>query len=195
MSAMNQIKQEKDWQLVVVLTVVCIVSAAVLSAVAKLTEEPIAKTKSEIVLNSIRSVLPDFANDPVKEKLTVNVDNYEVSVFPGKNKSGEIIGYAVSSLSRKGYGGNIEIMVGVLQGGVINKLSVIHHNETPGLGTKIESESFLNQFKGKSLQNFHFKVKKDKGDVDAITAATISSRAVTEAIELALKAIQSHQKQ
>ncbi len=187
-------KKESDLKLIIVLTLVCAVSGAVLTAVAKLTEDPIEKSKREIKLNAIKSVLPEIVNDPDKDKMSVKLEDAgtsEMTVYPGKDKDGNIVGYAVSAISSKGYAGEIEIMVGVLPDGSIKALKVVRQTETPGLGTKIENEDFQKQFVGKSLDNFKFKVKKDGGDVDAITAATISSRAASEAIEFALKAIQT----
>lgn len=191
-------KKESDLKLIIVLTLVCAISGGVLTAVAKLTENPIEKTKKEIKMSAILAVLPEVANDPDKDKQTVKFEDNETSVettvYPGKDKDGNIVGYAVASVSHKGYSGDIEIMVGVNPDGSIRAIKIVKQTETPGLGTKIESEEFINQFIGKSLDNFKFKVKKEDGDVDAITAATISSKAASEAIELALKAVKNMDK-
>jgi len=76
-------------------------------------------------------------------------------------------------------------MVGIIPDGNINNTQVVQQKETPGLGTKIELPSFRDQFMNKNPKTFIVKVKKDGGDVDAITAATISSRAFCNALELA----------
>ena len=76
--------------------------------------------------------------------------------------------------------------------GLWSEISVVDQKETPGLGTKITEEKFKSQFMGKNPSTFKLKVKKDGGDVDAITAATISSRAVCDAIERAYKAFTSN---
>ena len=82
-------------------------------------------------------------------------------------------------------------MVGVLPDGSINKVAVVSHKETPGLGDKMDSKksNFSIQFEGKNPETFKLKVKKDGGDVDAITASTITSRAYCDAVERAFKAL------
>lgn len=199
MSNGKQEKKESDLKLIIVLTLVCAISGAVLTAVAKLTEEPIAKTKKEIKLGAIRGVLPEVANDLDKDmksvKFEYNGKEETFNVYPGKDKDSNPVGYAVESVSHKGYAGDIEVTVGVLPDGSIKAIKIVKQNETPGLGTKVESEDFQKQFIGKTLSNFKFKVKRDGGDVDAITAATISSRAVSEALEKALKAVEALNKQ
>ncbi|HRC93634.1 MAG TPA: RnfABCDGE type electron transport complex subunit G, partial [Tenuifilaceae bacterium] len=89
-----------------------------------------------------------------------------------------------------GFGGRIELMVGFLPDGTINKITVISHKETPGLGDKIDpgKSDFSVQFEGKNPETFKVMVKKDGGDVDAITASTISSRAFCDAVNRAYKA-------
>ena len=76
-------------------------------------------------------------------------------------------------------------MVGFNSEGIINNTAVLEHKETPGLGTKMKEPKFKDQFMGIDPGNFDLKVKKDGGDVDAITAATISSRAYSEAVDMA----------
>ena len=82
-----------------------------------------------------------------------------------------------------GYGGPIDLMVGMLPDGTLSGITIISHTETPGLGAKITGESFKNGFAGKALKGTKWTVKKDGGDIDQITAATISSRAVCEAVK------------
>ena len=94
-----------------------------------------------------------------------------------------------------GFGGKIELMVGMLQNGIINKVSVLSQAETPGLGANMVNDKFKGQFDGKDPQTFTLKVKKDGGDVDAITAATISSRAVSEAIQRAVDGFEANKDQ
>lgn len=89
-----------------------------------------------------------------------------------------------------GYSGLIRIMLGVDASGRIHGVYILEHRETPGLGSKICNPEFLDQFKGKSLRNFTFAVEKDGGDVDAVTSATISSRAVTEALKTGLQMLE-----
>ena len=87
----------------------------------------------------------------------------------------------------KGFSGKIELMVGFLDDGTIENTAVLMHKETPGLGDKMDQKKsdFSLQFIGKNPVDFKLKVKKDGGDVDAITAATISSRAFCDAVQRA----------
>ena len=110
--------------------------------------------------------------------------------FPAK-KGGELIGVAIKTKSSKGYSGDISIMVGFNLAGEIQNIFVINHKETPGLGSKMTTPAFVNQFLNKHPEKMKLKVKKDGGDVDAITGATISSRAYSEAIQLAYDTFKS----
>ena len=76
-------------------------------------------------------------------------------------------------------------MVGILPDGKVNNIAILEHKETPGLGSKMSNADFKDQFNGKSPDSFTMKVKKDGGDVDALTGATISSRAFSQATQLA----------
>jgi len=77
-------------------------------------------------------------------------------------------------------------MAGFLADGTIHNVVVLNHKETPGLGTKMTEPKFSDQFNGKDPDDFDLRVKKDGGDVDAITAATVSSRAYCDALQRAL---------
>ena len=103
-------------------------------------------------------------------------------------RNGKIIALAIKSYTNKGFGGKMEIMVGFTLDGNISGYKLIDHKETPGLGTKVSEKSFADQFKGLNPSKVNFKVNKDGGDIDAVTAATISSRAVIDAIQRAYDA-------
>jgi electron transport complex protein RnfG len=110
--------------------------------------------------------------------------------FPAR-KGDEQIGVAIKTKSSKGYSGDIFIMVGFNMQGEIQNVVVIEHKETPGLGSKMTSPSFVNQFLGKNPDAVNLKVKKDGGAIDAISGATISSRAYAQAIQLAYDTFKS----
>ncbi len=129
-------------------------------------------------------VSPDFDNDPLPEARTVD----GVTIYPVK-KQNTPAGYAVKTFSEKGFSGHIELMAGFNADGTINSITVLQHKETPGLGTKMAEPKFLDQFFGKDPESFTLKVKKDGGQVDAITAATISSRAFCDALQRASDAL------
>ncbi len=170
------------------LTLVTLVSSAILGYVYELTKEPIAKAKAERQNAALRNVLPEYNNDPVKEMYKKAVDGDTLYFFPAR-KDSALVGIAVETFSPKGFGGMIRLMVGFLPDGTINKIAVLEHNETPGLGDKMEASKsdFSLQFDGKNPKTFKLSVKKDGGDVDAITASTISSRAFCDAVERAYK--------
>jgi electron transport complex protein RnfG len=102
-------------------------------------------------------------------------------------KNGNLVGTAIETYSKKGFSGMIKLMVGLAPDGTIINISVLSHNETPGLGDKIDKKKsdFSLQFNGKNPSTFKLSVKKDRGDVDAITASTISSRAYCDAVQRA----------
>jgi electron transport complex protein RnfG len=106
-------------------------------------------------------------------------------------KGSKTTGYAFTTENNKGYGGNIQILMGIDDKCKITGFQIIQHAETPGLGDQAGKPFFKAQFEAKGLDNFKFMVKQDGGDVDAITAATITSRAVTTALEDGLKKIKA----
>ena len=108
---------------------------------------------------------------------------------------GNLLGAAVKTFSNAGFSGRIELMVGLLADGTINKVSVLQQSETPGLGANMVNPKFKDQFDGKNPASFKLSVTKDGGDVDAITAATISSRAFSEAVQLACDGFEANKNQ
>ena len=172
----------------ITLTVICLVSSAILGGVYVLTKDPIELAKVAKTNAAISKVVPKFDNDPSSEVFTKEVGGKTYRIYPAKS-AGQIVGYAVESYTTAGFGGRIVLMVGFNIDGTINNTSVISHNETPGLGDKmVESKSnFSVQFRGKNPDTFKLSVKKDGGDVDAITASTISSRAFCDALTTAYK--------
>ncbi len=167
------------------LTLIALTASAALGFVYELTKKPIEITKLNKKLEAIRSVVPSFDNNPDGEMFRLPSDNGDsLEIYPAK-KGDEIVGYAVRTGSSKGFSGYIGIMVGFRTDGTIFNTNVLEHKETPGLGTKMTDPGFKNQFNDKDPSSFTLKVKKDGGQVDAITAATISSRAYCDAIEKA----------
>ena len=182
--------------MVLVLTIICIIVGTILGSVYKLTEAPIAKAEKAKQEKAIKDVAPDFDNDPIAEQYTHELyagtnENMILTIFTAK-KNGVLVGAAVESLTRKGFGGEISIMVGFNADGSIRNYQVLKHAETPGLGSKMQEwfrtdknhQSILGLNPGKG----EMKVSKDGGNIDAITAATISSRAFIDAIQNAYRA-------
>ena len=164
------------------LFVACFSASAILGGVYVLTKEPIDIAQTLKINEAIAVVVPKFDNDPSKEKFTKDYGGKTYTIYPAKER-GDIVGYAIES-SVGGYGGPISLMIGFEIGGTIFNTSVLSHTETPGLGDKIEVSKgdFSLQFVGKSPESFKLSVKKAGGDVDAITASTISSTAFCTAV-------------
>lgn len=175
--------------MVATLFVVTLVASSSLAFIYEVTKGPIAAAEAARKLEAINSVISGFDNNPVNDMFRV-ASPYEgdsLECYPAK-KGGIITGMAIRTLSKKGYGGTIWLMVGFNQSGKINDIEVLEQKETPGLGAKMSTPEFRDQFKGIDPSTFKLKVKKDGGDVDAITAATISSRAFCDAVSTAVNA-------
>ena len=169
--------------MVVTLLVITLVSASAVGFVYKITAEPIARAKAAKITAAIALVLPTFDNDPGAAKTVQTIDGKEVVVYTA-TQGQDTVGYAVETFTNTGFGGEIKLMVGFLKDGTINRVETLSHNETPGLGNKIE---------GKNPADFKLAVRKDGGDVDAITASTISSRAFSDAVSRAYEVYKSIQ--
>jgi len=191
-------------RLIAALAITCAVSALALSVIHGLTEEPIEEQKRLAVMRAVQEVLPPFDNDPAQETLTIILADDEIGardtviVYLG-TQSGQISGAAFQTYG-EGYGGFIDIMVGIDLEGQISGVKILEHEETPGLGAKIEEPDFRGQFKGKSLENSilvngNLAVKNDGGDLDALTGATISPRGVAQAASAGLKIFARHRQE
>ena len=170
---------KKILQLVLALTVISAICAAVLALVNSKTKDRIASLTAEKTATAAKAVLPsdvkatDVRPDPANPDLTVMIGYADAA----KSK---VLGYAVPGTSQKGYGGEIRLMVGLTAARKVVTYQTLAANETPGLGAKLGDAAFVKQFGGKDGPSL--KVKKDGGAIDAITGATITSRAVCEAI-------------
>ncbi len=171
---------------------VTLVSGLILGGVYELTSS--AKEAAELArkTEALRRVLPVFDNDPVTEAFTRKVAGEAVTFYPAR-KAGRLVGLAVESVSHKGFAGDIRLLVGFRQDGTITDVVVLSHQETPGLGDKIDpaKSPFSRQFRGRNPARFRLRVKQDGGDVDGITAATISSRAFCDGVRKAYQAFTS----
>ena len=179
-------KESTFGNMVTALLVIASVASASLGFIYELTKEPIELAKAAKKNDAIRSVVPDFDNDPSQEVYSMEVSGGELVFYPAR-KSDSLVGTAVETFTNRGFSGTIRLMVGLLPDGTINGIEVLEHKETPGLGDKMESgkSDFSIQFEGKDPESFRLRVRQDGGDVDGITATTISSRAYCEAVQLA----------
>jgi Na+-translocating ferredoxin:NAD+ oxidoreductase subunit G len=168
--------------MVLSLTFISLGASLALGYVHEFTKEPIEASKLNKKLEAIKKVVPEFNNDPAGEMYRLPSEwGDSLDVYPAK-KDNEIVGYGVKSYSDKGYSGRISLMVGFKPDGTLINIAVLEQKETPGLGSKMAEPAFKDQFRDKNPSSFRMKVKKDGGEVDAITAATISSRAFCDAI-------------
>lgn len=183
-------------RLTVVLTIICSVAATALAFAYALTKEPIAYQQRLKKLKAIRAVQPDYDNEPDQDfvdlPLAKNKKGEEVLTRFYLTKKGGVFTGAVFLVSAAGYGGTIDIMLGVTPNGTITGVQVLSHSETPGLGAKITEDNFCGQFKFKNLTNIKWALKKDGGEIDQITGATISPRATVKAIHKGLLSFAGH---
>jgi len=178
--------------MVITLSVVTFVAAALLGSVYSVTKEPIRLADLKKKNQAIEAVVPEFDNIPSAEFVKVAADSGtgDSLVLYRATMNGELIGTAVETYTNNGFSGLFKLMVGFEPDGTIIDVAVIEHQETPGLGDKMEQDKsdFHVQFQGKHPDDFRLMVRKDNGDVDAITASTISSRAYCEAVQRAYDA-------
>lgn len=166
----------------------CLICAALLGGVYALTAQPIKDANAKILEASVNAVLPEGGQ--LSDKAIISVGGQESEYYTSL-KDGVPAAYAIKS-AVTGFGGPLVLMVGITVNGVVYNTSVLSHSETPGLGAKCTSdEKFVAQWKGFNTAEKILKVKKDNGDVDAITASTITSRAYTLAVENAVKAMKT----
>ena len=167
--------------MVLVLGLTCLLCSGILGGAYVLTKEPIDKAAAEKTNKAIAQVLPHFT------EVTYNEEGKYYTATDGDT----LVGYAIETTT-VGFGGPLSLIVGITPDGVIYNTSVLSHAETPGLGAKCTTdEKFMNQWKGFDPSIKKLSVKKDGGDADYVTGATISSRAVNE---LAWKAVCAFEK-
>ncbi|WP_346864163.1 RnfABCDGE type electron transport complex subunit G [uncultured Draconibacterium sp.] len=184
--------------MVATLVVVTGVAAAILGFVYDATKGPIEAAKLKAQTEAITQVLPEFDELGESFKTLAEEGGDSLEFFPAY-KGGELVGTAIKTYTKKGFSGFFSIMAGIDKDGNFSGYSVLEHAETPGLGSKM-AEWFKNPDPAKSKQNVigknpsttKFKVTKDGGEIDAITASTITSRAFLDALN---RAYDSYKKQ
>lgn len=196
----------ESFMLVLVLTLVCLISALALALVNNLTVERIAEQKKAARLQAVKAALPEedllYNNDPSQNVLSIpewkEKDGTPKIIYIGRRDS-EIVGVAFTSVG-EGYGGFISVMMGANVNGDIAGIEILEHLETPGLGANIDTPRFKGQFRGKlpanSLDGKIMVIKGIKADkdweIEALTGATVSSLGVAQAINDGLMKFQEH---
>lgn len=182
-----------------ILTVITVVSGLLLGLVYDITKDPIAAAQENTRQEAFRSVLPDASSfeeyegynaEKAGKLLEENgYDSDEITeTVIGKDDSGETVGYVVNVVSHEGYAGDIEISVGIASDGTVTGIEMLSISETAGLGMKADEEDFKDQFKDKRVEKFSYTKSGESGDnmIDAISGATITTNAVTNAVDAAL---------
>jgi Na+-translocating ferredoxin:NAD+ oxidoreductase subunit G len=179
-------------KMVVVLTVICGASGFVLSYVNDATKAPREYQLLKYVQEpSIKAVLPSYDNDPIKDRVIVPAgknekgEPVEQTIFPAKEGAKVVaIAYAAAAT---GYNGPIDVMVGIDPEGKLTGVSVMTHTETPGLGARVVETPFTQQFAGLGLAG-ELNLSAQGGQINAVSGATVSSKATVAAVRKALEA-------
>lgn len=185
-----------------ILTVITLVSGLLLGLVYEVTKEPIALSKEKAKQEAYKQVLSEAdtfetdtsfdqkaANDLLN---SVNLGGCTIDEVVVAMSGSDVVGYVITSTSSEGYGGNIQISTGITTDGTVNGVAVLSISETAGLGMKATEPEFLNQYQGKNVEAFT--VTKtgaaSESEIDALSGATITSNAVTNAINASLSYFQ-----
>lgn len=175
--------EREQLQMVLALFVVAAIAAILLGLTDIVTREPIAAAQKEALHRALQQVLPTHTNDPQAEAVEVDGN----VIYPAR-EHGKLAGMAWEVIAPDGYSGSIRILVGVHPDGHVLAIRVTDHKETPGLGDGIvRNQAWVDSFRGRGLDGVRWKVKKDGGDFDQFTGATISPRAVVKAVKRALE--------
>ena len=181
-----------------ILTAITLVAGSLLGLVYEITKDPIAVAQENAKQNAYRAVLAEAENfvefddfDADEAKAVVTEAGYTddvTEVVVAEDASGDAIGYVVSVTSHDGYGGDIALSVGILNNGTVKGIETLSIAETAGLGMKATEPAFKDQFKDKQVEKFTYTKSGEEGDdrIDALSGATITTNAVTNAVDSAL---------
>ena len=175
-----------------VLFLICLISGALLAAVNSATKDAINKAGMAEKLDAIKQVLPS------KEAVEFDVKTIKIKhndatwIFYVARDQDKFVGAAVECSSNKGYSGEVRIMLGINAEDNVQAIAIVAQAETPGLGARMVEPAFKDQFKNKNITTTKWAVTKDQGDIDQITAATISSRAVVDAVKSGIDVFKEH---
>jgi len=183
-------------KMVIALVVVATVATLALGITAQLTKGPIEEARKETMHRMLTQVLPTHANDVMQESFEFQSNNSKNRFYPAFDKQGHLKALAWNITAPDGYAGSIHMVVGVDIQGYLIAVRVVDHRETPGLGDGIvNNQIWLDAFRHRGLSNTRWDVKKDGGNFDQFTGATITPRAVVHALHRALIFFQQNKKQ
>jgi len=189
--ATDQAKPQVSPKIIAPIFFIALLSGLALALVNNATADRIKLVMEKELNEALALVMPGFDNQPAAEKIEKNQGKEGRLTFYPAKKDGQLIGYAIESTVFTGYSGELAVIYGVSVDGTVGRIKLLRHNETPGLGSKAGLPAFLDQFAQTSLSSFRYQVKKDGGQVDAVTGATISSRAVTLAVARGLEELKN----
>ncbi len=182
---------------------IALCAGAALSLVNAVTAGPIAEARKAEKAAALSEVMPAFDNDPTVEVLPAlepgegdELAAGQVRFYVGRDGMGNVTGWGIESATDQCYtsADGLSIVFGVDPDGKVQAIRFLKMLETPGLGTKATAPNYLEQYYGHALGEFDFRVNKDGGDIDAITGATVTSKAVSICVEQGLKEFQSSYK-
>ena len=182
---------------IIVLFIVALISVSILAVLNQVTAEPIATAEANAKAEIYMKVYPDAESVSEIENLDALLNDYAAqndeitinSALEAKDAGGSVIGYVIDATSPNGYGGDVQIAVGISNDGEITAFSVISASETPGLGAKSMDDEFASQFSGLNADVVTFSktgANRANNEIDAISGATITTTAVTEAVNEAI---------
>lgn len=188
------------------LCIITLVAGLLLGGVYQVTKTVIEQHQKETTEAAYRNVCPGAENFEETDALKAAVENSETlfadqaygnivvtTAMAAKDTGGNVVGYVIDITDRDGYGGDIQLVVGLDAEMKVTGLDILSINETAGLGMNAKNDSFRNQYIGKQVEEFS--VTKTgasaENEIDALSGATITSNAVTNGVNAALKLIQS----
>lgn len=180
-----------------ILTAITLVAGILLGLVYEITKEPIALAKEAAKKEAYQQVMADadafegleLVEDAIKQvEDTVESSGCIINEVVEAKTNGETIGYVVTTTTSEGYGGEIQISVGILTDGTVNGVAILSIGETAGLGMKATEEEFYGQYAGKNVELFSVTKTGASADneIDALSGATITSNAMTKAVNSAV---------
>ena len=178
---------------IICLTLITLAAGLGLGFVHDVTLEPIARMEADTKLNAYKKVFPeaDSFSEPFDTTDTSSliaasgIEGVDIdSAVQAVDSAGAVIGYVISVTTHQGYGGDISISMGIDNAGTVKGIEILKISETAGLGMKAKEEGFKNQFANKAVKQFAYTKTGAKSDfeIDAISGATITTKAVTNAV-------------
>ena len=199
------------------LGLICAIASGVLAFANKTTADAQDRADMAERQDALSRVLPEYDNQPLVDRMDVRVADETFAIYPAR-RSGRLVAVAVEGTTTTGFGGRLRVLVGLETDGAIRTLVVTEHKETPGLGTQATDRKaqrsiwqlfsrpspaagtgpglppcpYLDQYAGLAADTAPFRVRQDGGDCQSVSGATVTSRAVADAVSRACQAFVTH---